>query len=68
MQNVYNKKLGFFFLWFFSLLFAFTASMYFTRSVIYNFSKGHQSLDVTYKTPDVLQIPGREKVNSLRHF
>lgn len=66
MQNGHNK-LRFFFV-FFLLLFAFTASMYFTGLVIYNFSKGHQSLHVTYKTPDVLQIPGREKVNFINHF
>lgn len=50
--------------WVFLLLFAFTASMYFTGLVIYSFSKRDQSLDMTYKTRDVLQIPGRQKVLS----
>lgn len=52
----------------FYLLFAFTASMKFTGSVIHNFSKGDQSLYVTHKTADVLQIPSRVKVNLIRYF
>ena len=59
---------GFSFFAFFPPLFAFTASIYFTGLVIYYFSKGDQSLDVAYRTPDVLQIPGRKKVNFIRHF
>lgn len=45
MQNGFNN-LGFFFGFFFPL-FAFTASMDFTGLVIYNFSRGDQSLGVT---------------------
>lgn len=64
MENGYKKKLGFVFV---PPLCLYCLNIFY-RLVISNFSKGDQSLDVTYKTLHVPQIPGREKVNFIRYL